>query len=955
MTHKDSFKDEFFLSFADLGRIARKKGKFILLLGMLCSLLGIFYAARKPVTYEAKAYFREKNASQSQGSGLAALLGRGGDESNTEPIMVSRRVAEDVVRKLGLNVIITPLSEPNGILENLKKNLFLEKIDLQKKYYPPRNQAEKKSEDFLSLKELKLPFSCNLHHYQGDAFYRSLIIEPLLHSSQYKVWDEKEKCLGLYQLGQKVVLDDCTFTLEGENTIAQRFALTLLPVTTVAEDLKGSLDIARDKQHTKFLYITYKDQDPHKAALVVNQFISSYKQFLNEEHKKNVGEQLQYLQERQSQLVHDLDRLMYDNADQLKEHIISHGFEGLERKGGYLEKLADKFNSRLLEIACELSMLDTKEGIELSTDNSAAIQMLNEKRILVQDRELLQISLQEQKAGQEEDFEKNWALYRTELSDIRKEMRALEQLQKRLSDPKALAEFWEKLNDKNLIEKFGANPFQGNSDVTEWMFHLEKYLENKSRFLKMREKLINEKLSYKKSPEAIYKGIDLVAARKIQHSLIEKIQQQASTSATLALASKRLDDEKCDIASLSASLNADGLVAEHIKTAAEINYSLKDPYNNSPKDFERLKGRLDIVRAFLQLHVKEAAAMSKLQKKLMEHELLILKVNTLDLFNQKIAVYEEQLGNMQNAHKKKLQKEAELIHKELDRLNTRASKMPLHWLQQEKIEMLKKMNQGIHTELVKSIEAKNISQNIERLESTAIDDARVPLMPKRPRLLLWASLGLIAGILGSSFTLTAFEIKKGLVVTKENLALQGYKVFGTLKGNEEDIHALRRAVSFVKESPLMKRIYVLGAKAPDSFDLMAHLLTLQGEKVLLIEASWFDKELKEQKADLELYLLGHQNTKPVPEAMQGGYDRLTTGPYSAFASELMNARKFEELMASFERMYDRLIVFLPLAVQATGAPEAVSKADLLLLSANNLRFPDLTDYLSSSKPLGFFV
>ena len=355
------------------------------------------------------------------------------------------------------------------------------------------------------------------------------------------------------------------------------------------------------------------------------------------------------------------------------------------------------------------------------------------------------------------------------------------------------------------------------------------------------------------------------------------------------------------------------------------------------------------------MHVRETNTVNQLQKKLTEQELVFLKINMLELYNQTIAVIEEQIKGLQKKLKSNLHNAESFIKGSIVEANSQAGSLPMQWLQQEKIAMFKEMNIKVMTELVKTIESKNIAQNIERMESAAIDEARAPLMPERPQLFLWASFGLVAGLIGSLFTCVFIEIKKGLVATEHNLELQGYTALGELKESPEDIDTVRRAISFINQHAHLKTIYIIGDTFKKPFELLAHLLAIQGERVLFLEASCFDPNETSGGKDFELYLIGQNPEVPTPESLQEGYHKLKMGEYSAFATEFMNTHKFKDLLESFVNVYDKIIIFIPLDPVKTVALTATANAEILLVVSKERRLTELAPYIALDKPVGFFL
>ena len=241
MAKSPLLEEDSYFSFKDLKWMLKKRRKVILGIGLLCMILFSLLGLGKPIHYEAEAYFREKSNTQ-RGSGvLASFLGKSDGDDSITAIMPSRRVAEQVVQKLCVEGEIKEV-ESIKIMDTVVKKLFLEKLSIQNRYFfSENNEAMKK----LFSRNRDSALTCRLHHYKGgDEFFRSFIIEPLSDRVTYKLWDAKKKyILGTYSLGQDVILNDCSFIVEGPKFIAGELSLKFWPRSVIAEKLKLNIVI----------------------------------------------------------------------------------------------------------------------------------------------------------------------------------------------------------------------------------------------------------------------------------------------------------------------------------------------------------------------------------------------------------------------------------------------------------------------------------------------------------------------------------------------------------------------------------------------------------------------------------------------------------------------------------------------------------------------------------------
>ncbi len=942
---KKLFEGELLFSVADLWRsIVRHKGS-ISLGGFAFALFILGTMIIRGPAYTAQATFQEKAQSQSSGFGekvLSMLASGSNEDAASEALMLSHVVVEDVVRTLGLHVNLGEEGASYSRLDCITTNVRLEKEVLRSMIAgKPGSSSSVLVADAPLAHTKPRAYRMKEASYSG-AFCRNYKLQPL-GAGKFELLDSAGQKT-IWNFGQKVTLPDVSFVIEQiDASRSPKATISLVSLYDMTEGLRNAISIKRDKKNKRLLQISYSCGDPEQAARIVNQLMASFKSYLNDQHNKRVSEQLAYLTARQEQMTAQLGEKQDKHCEYLCSNIEGLGFCRYDRALKFFSGQQEKLHARRLQIELDQEILETNDGMRFQTFSSlggekAAQALFQERQELIQHRDLLELSLREH-AGIKAKTSNKVIVDR--IKELEEELSWIDQLRANVARPDQLARIFK--GRKKALERLGLTVFIEQPNTPEWGSHLSAYLEMGARMRKMRSRLLEERLLSAQNGSLFFEGLDIKSAVATRTSYTELVNGDIATKKKFDYVLQQLDDPAIDIASLGMALD-DEVSRIHIREAADITCKLHDTAHTSAKEEERYRSILALKRAFMKAHVKECARISGLQKRIWEDCLVKLDRSVVNLLNQKISVLAEQIEEMRVARKAKLRSEDLILQRELAVLSKRMQQLPRRGMEEMKLGLFIKMQQKMCEELTKMVEGRNLAQNLDRIESTVVDPAVVPVQPVPPQILISSALGLFLGSLCVAGLCFARDCRRGLWASESNLDLLGQRVLGKSDNHAEytaqDLQTARSIAAFLREKGAKS---VLGISLGRLLSLTAQLLASQGKRVLLIDGTWFVKQ-GHCEVSLAAYLEG-AGPCPTATAMQAGYHLLDTGAFHPHAFELMNSAKFQEFMATL-RGYDVVLLRLPLEPSSIEARGLVHLSDVTIVDASRSRINDLETYFN---------
>ena len=873
--------DDSSYALSDFLDILKRHRKAILGMMGFCAVSLAIYTLLQPTQYEAVATFREKGRSSvgiHQSFTDMFLSGTSISVTESEAIsnMHSRSVLTDVIRELGLQVtVISPSWFEFPDLATLRDNLRTEWALFNRSRFP-------------SLPDAKEPLTTrNVTYTLPIPTIYTVKVEK---EGRFSFYNENGKSLGEGEIGIPFQQGPLTLTLFWETPHAGRYDLYLTPEETMVKGLGLTVKIEADTSDKSLLKLTYKS-------------------YLKDEKDHIATQQLAYLEERQYQNKTILQSLLENHAATISEDLAATGFVNSDREMEFIAHKQSEIQQKLHDIDLEKKRLTQVAAGECAYydrftdrgDPSIINQLLTESRHLKHQRDGLDIALHEAKA-------RNLATHSIDSSW--KELIALRETREEAHQLVASQEKEESLPSLKYLNK---SPYQ----VQAWLRKLQTaetediglqqtfvtYLQNLIRLLQMREATLQECLAHQQNPQKDYQGITLETAQQLYLTYCrEQNDWQAEREQHLYLVD-RLSDPDFEVSSLSAVLK-DPVSTARIQNASALAISLQDAGNRSQKELERTREDLNVQKEFLKLHLSQIAALIKLRQDLLLEKTIALQSAMFELIHQKLSLLDKHLNDYITTRQNNLDQEKELLHDHQHELSTQVAALPVRWASEKMIEQHLQTSEKMMESLSSLVESKNISNNLELIQSAPLDTAISPLHAKSPRLFFYAILGMFIGGFTSATFFTTRSLIRGLPASPANLTLNHLPCAGILNTPlpsplaDRDLDTLRRMMGHLQGTS--KILFLLG-HSEDYTQALARLYKTGGRSVVILDTI-FEKEGE----GLLQYLEGNS---PNPTLhTHAACDVIESGGIRRDGAELLQSIRFKNLLHELEKRYDFVFV-----------------------------------------------
>lgn len=453
-----------------------------------------------------------------------------------------------------------------------------------------------------------------------------------------------------------------------------------------------------------------------------------------------------------------------------------------------------------------------------------------------------------------------------------------------------------------------------------------------------------------------YLGVGLQTAKEIYVALSRERQENDSTLKQLDFVLKELVQPEFEITSLTALLH-DPVSQEKIMKASNLSHSLKDTSNRTQRELERIKEELRVQKEFFKTHLAETAKLLELKGQVLDEKFVLLQLAMLEMSGRDIAVLESQLHDYIATRMNNLKVEKRMLESELISLKERLAHIPEKWVKDQLLEQHLQRTQRMVENISSMVESKNISNNLELIQSAPLDFALVPLHPKPPRLILLTIIGAFLGTLFSSLFFVSKSLLTAIPLTLDNLTLNGFKTVGSFtykKGERKpplfdaNFDTLRKALAYFPAHHLS--LINLTGQGPDYADMLADLLRKKGDSVLRLHLTSQPEGTTGLKECLEEHL-------PVDAAIQG--DTLYLGHVDRFANELFTHDRFNDTLHELKHRYSWIVASSDVPLNSPEAENLIARFDAALLAIQDETYQtlqplliDLED-LRREKPIAF--
>jgi tyrosine-protein kinase Etk/Wzc len=913
---------DFLISLKDCLEIL-KKGKFkIIGFALSFATIAALYSLTKPVKFEAEATFKEKTNSQTglNSSSLASIFFSGlsvGGKNEAITMMKSRKLLKRVISALGLQSTLIRQKVESPILENIKKNFALEFFNTL------RSSLELPlKDDFPVLRVSNIEFSKEVPETVTLVFESENI---------FQVFGRDNTLLGSAKIGFPFSSNDYSFTLirlNDDPLTGSTYHLSLSPFITTYEQLSKNIIILSDKEDSSLLRLKYANKNRHLASEMLNILMEEYQGYLKEEQNRIAREQIAYLQSRQKEMGQNFRNAITEYADQLSLDVAKTGYAHSEKMFDFLTDQLHGYWQKMLTIELELQRQSVPQpenfalaNLYLPEHSSSINEVLNQIRILKQEGDSLELSLRNSSVKDVEEWQNTFLQQIAFLEEIRQSANEtkilLENLEnnrlplpyvKLLDNPKYKIRIW---YDQLKELKSSAGSAVNTDEQITFKAHFTAYLLNLLHFLEVSEKTIQERLAHQQAPQFEFQGIDLNSANQLYIDYTKNLNNVESQILQLQFIINQLQQPGFEVTSLSTVVE-DPITLEMVSDASKLIMSLRDEANHSTKEKERLKNEIQTQKQFLDLHLNQTVQLLKLQESLYKEKIRSLQKASLELIQQQVSIREKEIANHIELYLEYLKLDHDLLKQKEQDIRLEMVNLPQKWASEKLIEQELKINVAMVEEIAKIVESKNITSNLEMVQSASLDTAIPPTHPLPPRILLYTILGSILGLLLGMGSQLIYAIFHGIRASKDNLNLAGVHVSGMItKNKEENRETFRRVVARLLNTPFSlltnregSTFALINSSVIDPKEIIT-LMNKKGWKVLLLNLTFAQSLDQEQLPALLQYLEGAVASPKIHKREL--YDEIDSGGKSLYANELLTSKTFLLLIEKLKGHYDWII------------------------------------------------
>ncbi|WP_155117373.1 hypothetical protein [Neochlamydia sp. EPS4] len=962
----DKYPSESVITITDLLHILKIHKVAIISVALFCCIFAACFALSRPVIYNISGTFKDKGKSKSGLSTLSQLLISGANETEGEALATikSRKLMEKLIYRRGLQGLLIKMEPRFDLLGSIPENILVEYAH------------------FISLKKPILPDHPPSLWLQDVAYNDEISKVFTLHfinEEFFEVYDENNRKIGKHEWGRKVTGKDYAFTVmkkSSEPLAGTQWYLELMPLHRVSEDLLAALSIQADQNDRNLLHIKLQHSNRHVGTEILNSMMLIYQEHIRQEQKRISQEQIAYLEKRQQEMGAKLRQMMVAHAKNMSSDISTSGFFNSLKAIEFYSANQTHYQQKLYDIELAIRRLSHAQQencafYDLQGDPGVINQSLAEIRALKQQSDALDIALKNAYPSGNHHFHDSFTEQLLDLEQAKRLsieatclLRSLESGQGQptiallVNDSKFAVQAWQ---DKLLVAQNDMDSCFSEEERTDKALALKtakenfvSYLKNLIHLFDVQEKVIQERLAFQQSPQNEFQGIDIVTSKELYISYTRMLNEVQGLIRQLDFMIEQLKNPNFEVTSMSGIQN-DFVTNEMISKASQIVQAIKDQNNRSAKEMERLKEQLDVQKDFLRQHLNQAAMLHKLKEQLIKEKIVSLQSVTLGLLRQQISILDKHMQEYMAIRLNDLKQETNLIVQHQEQLRKEMKDLPNKWVEERLIDQQLLINQKMVEEITSLVESKNLTSNLEILQSYPQDFAVPPLHPKSPRSLLYAAFGAFTG---AFITFTFFIIKStvsGIRVSPSNLKANDLHLSGHLTpkasndSNEnlmdQDLDVLRRMIAYMtnsSQSQIGQSLLLLNGAGIDYSYHLAKLLTKLGQKVVLIPIC-FKATSQGYGTGLIQYLQGEIEEPMITS--QGSYDCIYEGGVSRFAVELIGSHRFKNLLEQLVQRYDWVLVVSD-AMPASGQADLLTKIfDHVAVNLTNESLSDLKTYM----------
>jgi len=884
----------------------------------------VLFFGNSNVTYKAEASFKEGVERNSSENFFKELMGgiTAANQPQATSFMKSYQVLKPLVETMGVQIVST------------RSEWALTKLIRR---YKESWRAEKG----LPLKDPDRFEFVNVR-YEGEVSIPfSLVFSDREH---FTVFGEKKKELCKGEIGREIQFEKTNFTLKkvpDPLKFGSTYPFSVQNWVTAVGSLRGQIDIKNDKDNPSVIHISAVDRNRHYAKEVVNELMRQYQCYLKREHDQIAKDQLAYLEGKQEQIIGKMENLFDEHTAYLSRNLEENGFIGLEQESQSLLVPHQNMYAKVLSIEVELSRLNQiecgKEPIIMAEEGpfSHGLNLVAQKiHELKQERDLIELSLC-QVTGNALQARSH------ELREVRNQRLAVESLIQEVDQGGEISSF-----DFNV----GLCKWAQTLTDPEEREDLAEYLENYSRILSMREKMIQERFFYGENAPTELDGIDLASARSLFRDYNGRLDAVEAAMRHYAQYKKEIPNPHFDLASLSSVLK-DPLCQKIISEASELGLQLKDEKHHSAKEAERWKEEISLHRNILMDHIEHLYQVEELNANLIKEKMAGLQKVSLDCIHRQISVLHEQVADGIKERRQALLLEKEILEEKMESIRAALAKiLPEKWRFEKWLSIKTAMVNKVMETVTEVVESKTISTHLHHVESKPLDAALTPAAPQPPRLYMMGWLGAFA----FPFLIFSFAFIRqfihGFPANLEKLKALRLPVLGPISAfcdgpsvdtpSGPDLDLLRN-ISLFSEGG--KVISLLVGRGPDYSYALGENIGRRHAKSIIVRCDFHSKFRKEDAPGI--LQVWKSEIAELPIRKGKGFDYILSGGYTPYGTEIVQSTQFSQLLELLKKNYDWVFLLFRTPLSSAESLTALRLCDKAVVTVSGEKTEELTPFI----------
>ncbi|MFI5342737.1 MAG: hypothetical protein ACHQUC_00785 [Chlamydiales bacterium] len=937
------------VSLSDCWRLCKRYKRQIFLATGLLALAGAVIALAKPIEYQVEGTFREKSPkSANVNSSLIDLIITGNMSHSLEneavSILKSQKIIHPVINKMNLQATIARKQDLDSFFNRIKSHSIVEYFLLSRKEYPGLADPHCPLQVDSIVYNLEKPLSFKVVFPDDDQHYHLLGLD--------------DRVVGSGEINIPYLSEELQFTLKcAHQQLDNRsiYVLSFWPLHLMTAKMKKKLQIESDINDKNLLKITFKHRDRHLAAQFINTLMVSYQDYLKKDHDRQAALQLGYLKEKRGETKQHLEELMSKHAAALSEELSSSGFADSGKEMEFMAQSQHEFKERLIFNELEIKRLQNVQMGKCvyydqysrnAGDHNIINSVLKEIRELQQQRDALALALKKSHLLNPENLKLAFQQQHAELAEVQLHLREIDEILHAFQYGADLNRASRLYNDPGFLVKAWHQRMEGqkgNRQEYEAQFHA--YLYNLKRLFSVHEKIIKERLTHQQDPSFEYQGIHLNTAQELYLDYSKRLNDLEAKKRENAFLIHQMQDPNFEITSLSTVLS-DSVSSEMIQKASHLLLELKDQNNRSDKEQMQLKEELNLERGFLLMHLQQTNQLLLLNQQLVEEKIFSLQNMTLELIHQQISVLEKNLHDYIETRLENLKQERFIIEQQMDQLHQEMAALPKRWANEKLLQQNLEINELMVQEVAKMVESKNISHQLELIQSAPLDAAIAPIHPLSSGVILYSVLGALIGGLLSFSAILGKSLSNGIIASTANLKLMGQHVSGPLSSVENaNLETLRRLQSFMSDHQLAdgeQSLLLIEGRGPDYSADLADLFIKKGKKVVRLFLV-FDRPAESDQPGLLQYLEGQVSFPVIHRHPLGDY--IESGGVTSFSNELLTRDLFSALLMKLKEDYDWIIAVSPALPSSAEAESLTALFPLVAVTIFDETLQQLDPYL----------